>query len=73
MPAIPKQLDELVLRLLKLDRSERPANASAVLDRLDVILGNEAGQELELAESYLLSAPTVGREQPIVRRATLPG
>jgi hypothetical protein len=69
LPAIPQALDELVLSLLKLDRAERPASAGAVIDRIDLVLGQAPGDELELAESYLLSAPTVGREEPLADAA----
>jgi hypothetical protein len=61
LPPVPKELDELVLRLLCLDRSGRPSSAGAVIDRLNVILGQSSVDEIELAESCLASAPIVGR------------
>lgn len=65
LPAIPPEVDELVLWLLRLDRKERPSSAGTVIDRLDVLLGSTGRDELDLAQSYLLSAPTIGREQPL--------
>ena len=65
LPPIPAELDRLVLWLLNLDRAARPASASVVIDRIDAILGHEAHEERDLAESYLSSAPTVGREEDL--------
>jgi hypothetical protein len=65
LPPIPPELDQLVLWLLSLDRVARPASAGVVIDRIDVILGQRPGEERDLADSYLSSAPTVGREEEL--------
>ncbi|HET6336241.1 MAG TPA: AAA family ATPase [Polyangiales bacterium] len=65
LPAIPKELVELVELLLRADRSARPASSSVVIDRLNVILGDEAEDELSLAESHLASAPIAGRDREL--------
>ena len=65
LPAIPKELEELVMLLLHTDRSARPASASVVIDRLNAILGEEQSDELGLAEHHLRSAPLVGREREL--------
>ncbi len=69
LPALPRELDDLVLRLLRVDSLARPTSAGAVIDRLDVILAGEAAgelrEELALAESYLASAPLVGRRREL--------
>ncbi len=59
---VPAGLDALVLSLIALDPLARPTSAAAVIDRLDVILGQDQGEERALAESYLRSAPLVGRQ-----------
>ncbi|MGD8863278.1 MAG: AAA family ATPase [Myxococcales bacterium] len=71
LPAIPAELDALVLSLIQLDPMARPSSAGAVIDRLDVILGHEADEEMGLAASYLASAPLVGRSRELaeVQRA----
>ena len=75
LPALPRELDELVLRLLRVDSLARPTSAGAVIDRLDVILAGEAHEphelreELALAESYLASAPMVGRRRELAYAA----
>jgi hypothetical protein len=71
LPAIPKQLEELVLLLLRADRSARPASASVVIDRLNAILGDEPDNELGLAEHHLLSSPLVGRERELAEASKL--
>jgi hypothetical protein len=76
LPALPRELDALVLHLLRLERLARPSSAGAIIDRLDVILADqeeedEGKREQELAESYLASAPFVGRarELTVAKRA----
>ncbi len=65
LPDIPETLDALILSLLAQDRMARPSSAGAVIDRIDVILGQEADEEVSLAESYLTSTPLVGRQGQI--------
>ena len=71
LPAIPPQLEELVLLLLRADRSARPPSASVVIDRLNAILGDEQENELGLAEHHLRSAPLVGRERELAEAGRL--
>ncbi len=65
LPAIPEKLDELVMLLLRADRSARPHSASAVIDRLNAILGDESQDELGLAERHLASTPLAGRDREL--------
>ncbi|MFI5307061.1 MAG: serine/threonine-protein kinase PknK, partial [Polyangiales bacterium] len=77
LPSLPRELDELVMRLLRLDSLARPTSAGAVMDRLDVILAGERDaarspqDEMKLADSYLASSPFVGRthERAFAKRA----
>jgi hypothetical protein len=62
LPALPAELDDLVLSLLQLDRSARPTSAGAVIEHLHAILGQSALDEFELAANHLTRAPTAGRE-----------
>jgi hypothetical protein len=64
VPGIPKDLDTLVLTLLKADPLARPPSAAEVIARLNVIgdLAPEAGSDAErIAGSFLLGARFVGR------------
>ena len=62
LPEVPAALDALVMSLIALDPMARPSSATAVIDRLDLILGGEVVEEQQLAESYLASAPLCGRK-----------
>ena len=62
LPAIPEDLDQLIRSLMRLEPGARPASAAAVIDRLDVLLGQDAKEDVSVAESYLDSSPLVGRE-----------
>ncbi len=65
LPEVPARLDALVLSSIAHDPMVRPTSAAAVIDRLDVILGWDHGEERSLAESYLSSAPLVGRKPEV--------
>jgi hypothetical protein len=61
---VPKELDELVLSLLDLDRLARPQTAAHVMDRLTVIAGLPPEEDARrVAFSYLTHPPLFGREQ----------
>ncbi len=63
VPAIPTELEDLVLSLLSMDPARRPRNAADVIERLNAIAGL-ASEELALAaDSYLLSSELVGRDR----------
>ncbi|HEY6880785.1 MAG TPA: protein kinase [Polyangiales bacterium] len=62
IPDIPRELDELVLSLLDLDRMSRPASAAEVIDRLGAIAGLPPDQDQRVQRSYLYSAEVVARE-----------
>ncbi|HEY6878021.1 MAG TPA: protein kinase [Polyangiales bacterium] len=61
-PDIPRELDELVLSLLDLDRMSRPASAAEVIDRLGAIAGLAPDQDQRIQRSYLYSADVIGRD-----------
>ncbi|HEY6878068.1 MAG TPA: protein kinase [Polyangiales bacterium] len=61
-PAIPRELDELVLALLDLDRMSRPSSAAEVIDRLGAIAGLAPDQDQRVQRSYLYSAEVIGRD-----------
>ncbi len=67
LPAIPPELDALIASLMQLDAMARPSSAGAVIDRLEVILGESARDDVGLAASYLGSAPLTGREPQLLR------
>ena len=62
VPDIPRELDELVLALLDLDRMSRPASAAEVMDCLGAIAGLAPDQDQRVQRSYLYSAEVVGRD-----------
>jgi hypothetical protein len=70
LPAIPAELDDLVMSLLTLDPLGRPSSAAEVIDRLNEIGELPPDEEAEQASrSYLVGVPTVGRtrEQRLLR------
>ena len=63
VPAIPHELDALVMALLTLNPMGRPASAAEVIDRLEEIAGLERDGDEAASQSYLLGVATVGRER----------
>jgi tetratricopeptide (TPR) repeat protein/ABC-type transporter Mla MlaB component len=60
---LPRALDQLVLSLLERDPVARPATAAHVIEQLTAIAGLSAQvEERDVAHSYLLHPPLVGRE-----------
>ncbi|HMI93651.1 MAG TPA: serine/threonine-protein kinase, partial [Polyangiales bacterium] len=70
---IPAQLDQLVMRLISLDRAARPSSAVDLVERLTALGGLQTDPRLAIASSYL-TAPTIvgrGKELAAIRRRTL--
>jgi hypothetical protein len=72
VPGIPSPLDALVLDLMQLDRTARPASAAEVIERLSAIEGVEVAEQLLVAQAYLSTPVLVGRDDELrrTRRAT---
>jgi len=70
VPGIPRELDELVLRLLSLEPLTRPSSAAEVLDRLAAIAGLPRDEQLAVSHAYLSTPELVARAEPLscVRR-----
>jgi serine/threonine-protein kinase len=64
---IPEALDALVMDLLCLDPSARPANAAEVMMRLAAIDGQPLAEQLLVAQSYLSTPTLAGREVALAR------
>jgi tetratricopeptide (TPR) repeat protein len=67
VPGIPAALDGLVLDLMHLDPSGRPANAAEVMERLAAIEGRTLDENLLVPQSYLSTPTLVGRETSLSR------
>jgi hypothetical protein len=59
--SVPEALDALVLTMLSRDPLARPSSAAEVIERLDGIARLPPEERREVAQSYFLSAKTVGR------------
>ncbi|HET8935887.1 MAG TPA: AAA family ATPase, partial [Polyangiales bacterium] len=64
---LPAALGALVMDLLKLDMSERPANASEVMEQLAVIEGKTVDEQLKVGQAYLCMPKLVGREHALAQ------
>jgi tetratricopeptide (TPR) repeat protein len=63
VPALPKEVDELVLSLLERDPAARPESAAHVIERLTTLANLAPEQdEAQVAFSYLTHPPLVGRD-----------
>jgi serine/threonine-protein kinase len=67
---IPEALDSLVLDLLCLDPSGRPATAAEVMERLGAIEGSGAAEQGLVAQAYLSTPNLVGRAAGLTRVAS---
>ena len=67
VPDIPAELEALVLDLLRLEPDARPASATEVLERLSIIDGEHAGEQLRAANAYLATPILVGRDVALGR------
>ncbi len=64
---IPKALDALVMSLMHLERTARPANAAEVMERLAAIADIPIDAQLLVSEAYLSTPTLVGREKTLRR------
>jgi hypothetical protein len=62
VPGIPEALDSLVLQLLQMDPSHRPASAGEVMDRLSAIAGCSMNESQVVSSAYLVTPTLVGRQ-----------
>jgi len=67
---VPPDLDQLVMSLLNLQPSRRPASAGAVIERLTAVAGLRLEEQLQVQRSYLTTPSLVGRDNVLreVRR-----
>jgi hypothetical protein len=65
VPELPASLDKLILELLQLDRSGRPATAAEVMQRVSGIAGLPLTELPAVTQAYLVTPMLVGRA-PIV-------
>jgi serine/threonine protein kinase len=62
---VPESLEKLVLELVQLERSARPASAAEVMERLSGIAGLSPRELPEVTRSYLVMPMLVGRDEPL--------
>lgn len=67
VPNIPKALDRLVMSLIQLDPSLRPANAAEVMERLSAIANLKLDEQLPVSQAYLSTPTLVGRDKALMR------
>ena len=67
VPEIPPALDRLVLDLMQLDTSLRPASAAEVMDRLSAIAELPADEQMLVSQAYLTTPTLVGRDRELAR------
>jgi tRNA A-37 threonylcarbamoyl transferase component Bud32 len=67
VPEIPAGLDALVMDLLHLDASVRPANAAEVMEQLAVIEGRTLEELPQVTQAYLSAPNLVGRDAVLTR------
>jgi hypothetical protein len=66
-PGIPAALDDLIISLLQLDPSHRPATAAEVMERLSAIAGCSLHESLLVQRAYLATPSLVGRDDALAR------
>jgi hypothetical protein len=64
---IPAAFDDLIMSLLQLDPSHRPATAAEVMERLSAIAGSSLDESLLVQRAYLATPTLVGREDSLAR------
>ena len=65
LPAIPAELDQLVLSLLRADPATRPSSAADVIDRIDTLLGQELPSDVGAASLRISNPAFVGQERAL--------
>lgn len=62
VPDLPPALCSLIVSMISLDPSARPASASDVIERLCAIAGLERSDDMDLGQAYLTHPKLVGRD-----------
>ncbi len=71
-PDVPAELDDLVLAMLSVEPSMRPASAFEVMQRLAAVAGLELDESEAVTQAYLVTPTLVGRDEVLaVLRAGL--
>jgi len=65
VPELPKALDQLVMDLIHLDPTLRPANAAEVMERLGAIAELPIDEQLTVSQAYLSTPNLVGRDHEL--------
>lgn len=74
VPAIPAELDDLVLSMLSIEPALRPASAFEVMQRLAAIAGLRRDEAQAVTSAYLITPSLVGRDAQLrTLRAQLEG
>jgi Protein kinase domain/AAA ATPase domain len=58
---VPRQLEQLIMAMIRVDPLERPSSAAEVIERLEAMMGDEAGEPETAASAHLASRVCVGR------------
>jgi hypothetical protein len=69
-PDLPEALAELLMVLLRLERSERPRTAAEVMERLSGIAGLSLAELPQVSRSYLITPTLVGRDAALQQART---
>ncbi|HKP61104.1 MAG TPA: protein kinase [Polyangiales bacterium] len=64
---VPPALDSLLMDLLALDPSARPANAAEVMEQLAAIEGRPGDEQQQVTQAYLSTPNLIGRDAPLAR------
>jgi len=67
VPELPPALDTLIMDLLHLDPTLRPANAGEVMEQLAAIEGRPVEEQLQVTQAYLATPNLVGRDAVLAR------
>jgi tetratricopeptide (TPR) repeat protein len=67
VPEIPGELDQLIIALVRLDPTTRPASAAEVMEKLSGIAGLSIDERLVVRQAYLSSPTLVGRDDLALR------
>lgn len=65
LPPIPKELDNLVMSMLRLPPIARPASAGEVIDKLNAIAGLTSDEPLYVTNAYLSTPTLIGRNKEV--------